>query len=215
MQEKLSRHVSDGESIEKIVKNELQKAPVNGGIVIDSALVEAMSKGDEEAFKKIYLHSIDKLVEFLKILLQSREDAEEVAQDVFTYLWEHKESMDPRKNFKGYLYTMAKNAAYMYIRRRRLDEKYYNHRLHATPDFVEAPDEAVISNELSLLIEVCISNMPEQRRKVYELSRIEGKSDAEVAKAMNLSITTVRTHLRLAMSDLRKLAALSIILFLS
>ena len=200
--------------IKETIPKAILKSKEDGRNTINPVLMEAMCRGDKEAFESIYLHSVDNLIVFLKILLHNQQDAEEVVQDVFTYLWEHKESIDPKKNFKGYLYTMARNAAFMHIRRRRMGEKYYNHKMNATPDFVESPEDMVISNELRLLINIYVNNMPGQRRRVYELSRVKGKSDAEIASELNISITTVRTHLRLTLGELRRLISLSIILFI-
>lgn len=183
--------------------------------IITAPIVEAMRRGDHPAFQKIYLHSIGPLTDFLNILLRSRSEAEEVAQEIFTYIWANREKINSAKNFKGYLYTVAKTMAFKQMARKKLDEKYYNYKLHAVPDFNSSPDDVVITQELALLIHIYLDNMPAQRRRVFEMSRIEGKSDAEIAEALHLSINTVRTHLKLGLKGLRKLVSLSIFLFFS
>jgi len=183
--------------------------------IINQALIEAMCRGDEAAFRKVYLHSIGPLTDFLCILLQSKDEAEDAAQETFTYIWENRSKIDPQRNFKGYLYTVAKTTAFKQMARRKLDARFTDYALYHSSELDISPDEIVMSKELALLINIYFSNLPPQRRRAFEMSRKEGKSDKEIAQAMNLSINTVRMHIRLALKGLRELIAVTIFLFFS
>ena len=74
-------------------------------------------------------------------------------------------------------------------------------------EFAGLADEGLITAETSLLLEEVIRNMPDQRRRVFELSRKEGLSYNEIAREMGISLNTVRTHMTFALKELR--AALS------
>lgn len=178
-------------------------------------LVQAMCDGDMDAFRQIYLHSYDKLREFLTFLLHSKEDAEEAVQDIFLYILENRDKIDPHQKFRNYLFAIAKNAAYKQMRRRKLDEKYHDYHLNYPPGFADSPDEIVMTDELALMISIYIDNMPTQRRRVFELSRKEGKSISEIAEIMQISPQTVKNYLQTATNGLRELIALFAFLFLS
>lgn len=216
MRDDLLTYAEPGETVEQIVQPRITPSKNRRKReLITAELVEAMCRGDHPAFQKVYLHSIGPLTDFLNMLLRSRSETEEVAQEIFTYIWANRQKIDAAKNFKGYLFTVAKTMAFKQMARKKLDEKYYNYKLHTLPEFNSSPDDVVITQELALLIRIYLDNMPAQRRKVFEMSRFEGKSDAEIAKELNLSINTVRTHLKLALKGFRKLLSLSLLLFFS
>lgn len=187
----------------------------NSAEVLPRSVIEEMCQGDHDAFSKIYLHSYDKLKEFLNILLHNQEDAEEVVQDIFLYILENRDKINPQSNFKGYLYTIARTKAFDMMARRKLDEKYNNYHTHFKSDIEFAPDELVMTDELAVMVSIYIDNMPPQRRRVYEMSRLEGKSIKEIAETMNLSQQTVKNYLQTATNGLRKLLALFVVLFIS
>lgn len=183
--------------------------------VISQQLVEAMCLGEHEAFRKIYLHCYDRLKEFLTILLHNQEDAEEVVQDIFLYILENKEKIDSKKNFKGYLYTIAKTKAFDCLKRRKLDLKYSDYRMNSMAEVEPAPDHAVMAEEQALIIAMYIDSMPPQRKRVFELSRMEGKTINEIAEIMELSPQTVKNYLCTATGGLRELVTLFTMLFVS
>lgn len=70
----------------------------------------------------------------------------------------------------------------------------------------DAPlSEKIETEELALLIAVAVDRMPEQRRRVFSLSRYEELSNKEIAERLNLSVKTVERHMTAALSQLRRL----------
>ena len=65
-----------------------------------------------------------------------------------------------------------------------------------------------VTEELALLIAVAVDRMPEQRRRVFSLSRYEELSNKEIAERLNLSVKTVERHMTAALSQLRRLLTL-------
>lgn len=174
--------------------------------VVTKSDIEAVCRHDHDAFRKVYLHSIGPLVGFLQMLLRSRDNAEDMAQSVFTYIWENVDKLDASKNFNSYLYVIAKSMAFKQMARKKLYDKYCDYKLN-TASLLDTPtDDIVIDREISLLINIYIGNMPTQRKRVFEMHRT-GKTDSEIAEAMNISINTVRTHMKLAKKGLRELVA--------
>lgn len=182
--------------------------------VIDPGLLEALRNGSHEAFEAIYLRSINPMIDFLYLLLRSRDEAEEVAQDIFVKLWENRGKINPRANFKGYLFTIAKYTAFDNLSHRKVEAKYQKFKMSMTEEYESSPDHHIISSELFMLMRLCIEKMPEQQRRVFEMSRVEGLDSDEIATRLNISKNTVWVHLHNAMKDLKQLISIFTFLFL-
>ena len=181
--------------------------------VITPELLIRLRGGEHSAYDEIYLSCFEPLNAFLRLLLHDRDQAEELCQEVFIKLWENHSTINPDSNLKSYLYVMAKSVAFNHLKHKKVVEKYNNYRLNEQPGFESSPDEKIIENELALLVRISLENMPEQRRRVFEMSRIEGLSNDEIADRLQIKPSTVRAHLHNAIKDLRELIALVIIIF--
>lgn len=176
-------------------------------------MLRSLRDGDVSAFDEVYLMCVGPVQNFLQFLLHSTHDAEELSQDIFTKLWENRANIDPKQNFKGYLYLMTKSAAFNHLARRKVEEKYRNFKLTSLPDFELAPDEFVESKEMMLLIDLLLDGMPAQRSKVFRMSKYEGKSNEEIAKELGLSTHTVRSHIQNATNNLKKFISIVALFF--
>lgn len=174
----------------------------------------ALRDGDHEAFSEIYLKTIDPMIDFLDLLLHSRHQAEEISQQIFVNIWENRARIDPDGNFKGYLYIVARSAAFKYLAHKKVHDKYVNFRLSLDPDLGYAPDELLIDNELALLISLSLEAMPEQRRRVFEMSRYDNMTNDEIAARLNISKNTVRSHLYNALRELKELTTVFLVFFM-
>lgn len=154
------------------------------------------------------------MLRFLYLLLHSEEEAEEMAQHIFVYLWEHRDRINPDGNFKGYLYRITKSEAFRKLSRQKIERKYYDYALNLTPEFSPSPDDIVSTNEMAMMIKISLEKMPDRQRKVFEMSRFEGKSTEEIAKEMKVSPNTVRVHIHAATVKLKHLIAVFALLFL-
>lgn len=75
-------------------------------------------------------------------------------------------------------------------------------------------DDAMVAEETRLLIEIAISRMPKTRREVFRLSRIEGKTNDEIAAALNMNKDTVYNHISNALRDIKEILILFSAIFL-
>jgi RNA polymerase sigma-70 factor (ECF subfamily) len=167
-------------------------------------VLAALSAGDSRAFDTIYLRFFEPIRAFFLLLLHNEAEAEELCQELFVRLWENREKVNPDLNFKSFFYTVAKSMAMKHLRHKQVIDKYTNFRLRENPDLEEAADEGLMENELSLLLRISLENMPEQRRRVFELSRFENLTNEEIASRLNIRESTVRAHLHLALKELRE-----------
>lgn len=188
----------------------MKPADVQDGIPVMT--LTALRMGDHEAYKKVYLHYIDPVVEFLKMLTKSDGDAEEIAQEVFVSLWEKRSKIDPKKNIRGYIYTYARNAVLNYFKHKKVEDKYLHFTENEARSY-ESSDDLMVARETELLIRIAIDRMPSRRKEIFEMSRFEGLSNEEIAERLDISKNTVENHLTHANRDIRKLLHLFLLFF--
>lgn len=132
-----------------------------------------------------------------------KEEAEDLSQDAFLRLSEYGWMLRP-DTVKGFLFTIARNLKVDYLRR------YYKREQVAFAYFYGKPLSCENMAEQRMVVEDILSNekmkilqMPLQRRKVYSMVRFEGKSIAEIANCLNLSMRTVENHLSIGRKEIR------------
>ncbi|NDV64242.1 RNA polymerase sigma factor [Bacteroides sp. 224] len=179
----------------------------------DPQLLELLKQGDSLAFQTIYVQWRKPLFMFLYKLTLSEDDADDITQEVFITLWETRERLDPGKGIKAYIYLLARQSAYKLFRRQRVEEGYLANSEFSFDEHINSLD-IIVARETELLAELAISKMPEQRRRVYQLSYREGLTNAEIADQLNIPRENVKHHLHEARKQLKKLIALSFLLFL-
>lgn len=169
-------------------------------------LLTALSKGDQSAFDSLYLFYAPRVREFVFRLLQNSGEAEDVTQNIFLRIWEKHRELGTLRSFRNYLYTMARNAVFDIFSHSAVQDKYKQERIRTGADLGDtSTSERIETEELALLIALAVDNMPEQRRKVFTLSRYEELSNKEIAERLNLSVKTVERHMTAALHSLRRL----------
>ncbi|MDR0844185.1 MAG: RNA polymerase sigma-70 factor [Tannerella sp.] len=161
-----------------------------------------LASGSHEAYKVLFLKYFPRVKYFINHLIKSEAIAEELSQDVFMKVWEFRERMLEVKSFNSYVFRMAKNEALNHLDHRLLEKRYAElYRSEA----VQTEDNGWEAKEIGLLEQLTVDRMPPQRKRVYEMSRMDGLSHAEIATRLGISKKTVENHLTLALKELNKI----------
>ncbi|MDO4164290.1 MAG: RNA polymerase sigma-70 factor [Bacteroides sp.] len=157
-------------------------------------------------FEQFFILTFPKVKAFAWKVLGSKDDAEDVAQDVFVKLWDCPEIWENQDTWNGYIYTMVRNAIYDFLKHKSIEENYQE-QLAAKERPLTEPDfqSQLYADEIALLVELALDNMPEQRRKIFVMSRKQGLSNQEIADTLDLSVRTVEHHIYLALQQLKKI----------
>jgi RNA polymerase sigma-70 factor (ECF subfamily) len=161
-----------------------------------------LSKGDHRSYELLFLAYHPKIYHFLCGFIKNEEEAYDMTQEIFYKVWMNREMMGEVKSFKAYLFTMARHMIYNHYEHNLVKEKYTLSQLDQ-PETYE-PEQDMFAKDLSLLIDLVISQMPEQRQRIFKMSRREGFSSDEIASRLNIHKRTVENHISNALSDLRK-----------
>ena len=168
--------------------------------------LEALARDDRSAFDALYLKYAAKTEEFLYRMLKDHSEAEDITQDIFLKIWRNRTSIGAVDAFGPYLFRMARNAVYD-----RFDNRSVR-RASLLPEY-ELPDSAIDSRDLLLLIRMVVEKMPEQRRRIFRMSREEGLSNDQIAEQLSISRRTVENQISRALAELRKLVKLILFFF--
>lgn len=176
----------------------------------ERAWVARLRGGDYSAFDAMFSAYADPLAAYVYGLLNSREDAQEIVQDLFLWIWEHRDRWDVPGQLRTYLYRSVRNRAISKIRHRRV-ENFFQLRSETqskevpillTAVLPEGPDR-LDASELSACVNRAVSQLPERARQVFLLIRQHHMSYAEAAEVMNISPKTVENHMARAFAGLR------------
>jgi RNA polymerase sigma-70 factor (ECF subfamily) len=163
-------------------------------------------------YEDLFMRYFPKVKYFINSFIKSSSVAEELAQDVFIKIWENIDKIIYIEYRDAYIYRMARNKAIDYISQKYKEDIFIN-------DFKLKEDysieEGFYAKELEILIELTVSRMPPQRKKIYEMSRIEGLTNDEIAENLGIAKKTVENHLYLALKELKKVITIFLFFFLA
>lgn len=149
-------------------------------------------------FEQFFILTFPKVKAFACKILQSEEDAEDIAQDIFVKLWDNPEIWENKDTWDSYIYAMTRNQIYNFLKHQSVELNYQEKFVQENASSYDFDIyDNLYAKELQLLIKLTLDNMPEQRRKVFSMSRQKGMSNQEIAEKLNLSVRTVERHIYL------------------
>lgn len=169
------------------------------------AWVVRIRAGDESAFHAMFARYYEPLCRYVFALVQQDDAAEDIVQDLFVRLWEHRRDWEVHQSLRAYLYTAARARAISHLRHLRTRRKHAERTLHLLSEIApNRPDLDFESEELRLRLEHALASLPPRTREAFRLSRVEGLSYDAVAEAMNISPKTVSVHITRSLAVLRR-----------
>jgi len=135
----------------------------------------------------------------------SRERAEDGVHDVFLKIWESRGDLGHIENVNAYLHRMAHNQAYSGFRRMARETLILEElRLESEGATAENTDTRIRHEEVKTLIDNLVKQLTPQQKQVFLFSRVQELKQQDIAKKMNISVSTVKNHLAAAMHFLRE-----------
>lgn len=170
---------------------------------LQQELIVGIKEGSHSAFNELLNIYGRKLLHFSLSYRISKEDAEEIVQEVFVRIWKNRESLDETQHVDGYIITIAKHLILNALRKKTSTDHFLAYAKGRTYHTNNTEDEVIFS-DLESLIQQAFMKLPRKRQLVYRMSRYEGLSNHEIARKLSLSKSTVENHLNHALSYFRK-----------
>lgn len=159
-----------------------------------SKLVSQLKEGDQKAFAALFELFSPKLIRTAERMFVSKEDAEGMTQEIFIFIWEKRDKLNPDLSFNAYLLTILKSKLYKKVKadaRKTAYQKYAIQQKDGESSFTESE---VMYEELKLLSTKAIENLPNQQKQIFLWKGLENLTSDEIASKLGLSKRTVENH---------------------
>lgn len=181
----------------------------------DDILFRLIQKGNKRAFTIAYERYNKMLYALAFRYLKERLSSEDIIQQVFAKFWEYHSDISISISLRNYLYTMTKNLILNQIRDINTS-LIRNYQIAQSEDsFEDNLLSAIEEKELMSIFYQAINMLPEQKKTVCILKMEEKMSNQDIAKRMDISINTVKTHYAQAIKLLRSYIEKMLIIIIS
>lgn len=176
--------------------------------------IAQLLRGDEATYEGVYKQYFQGLYAYAYSILGDDLQAEEIVQQLFLKLWEKKESLQIETSLQAYLYKAVYFQSLNYIKHLKVRKEYQQHTVFQMKQSTsERADQKVDLKFLEARFRKALSELPEQCRTVFQLSRFDALKYREIAAQLGISEKTVENHMGKALRILRvKLADFLVLL---
>jgi RNA polymerase sigma-70 factor (ECF subfamily) len=188
------------------------------GALSDLELTALLKEGDHTAFTEIYNRYWSVLYLHARHMVKNQDYAGDAVQEVFTVIWNKAKDIELSVGLSAYLYRAVRNSILNMIRKGKLEGDYKMKLAEFYAKGEYNTDDQVNFNELKSLIEREVQLLPKKMREVFELSRNQNLSHAEIASRLDMNDEAVKRQISRALVILRKklgFSATIILLYLS
>ena len=177
----------------------------------DAELVRAYRAGEEEAFRALVERHIGHLYAFVRRLVGSEVEAEDITQTSFVRAWRHLSNFDVSRSFKVWLFSIAKNAALDFFKKKKpvLFSDFDINRegfdpLDLIADPAPLPDEVLSRANLATELTDVLNQLPPPVRIVLHLHYNDELTFREIAEVLGEPLDTIKSRHRRGLLRLRE-----------
>ena len=168
----------------------------------DHDLIKRVQEGDMVAFNHIVDKYKDRLMNVIIRMIKSREETEDIVQETFVRVYQHRKSFDFRHCLSTWIYTIALNLARNELRKRKCFKFFDIFDMQGKEGEISV--EMELPTNLPKAIEAALNTLPEKYKMAFVLRDIQELPYDEVAKIMNIPLGTVKSRVNRARSMLRE-----------
>ncbi|MBU0982247.1 MAG: RNA polymerase sigma factor, partial [candidate division Zixibacteria bacterium] len=157
---------------------------------IDFALMKAIQKGDMVAFNRMVDRYKDRLMNVIGRMLSSQEEAEDIVQETFVRVYQHRQSFNFQHCFSTWIYTIGLNLARNELRKRKKFKFYDISEMQGNEK--EFAVDAKIPSRIPEVLEKAVKGLPDKYRQAFLLRDVQEMPYDEVAKILGVPLGTVK-----------------------
>ena len=174
----------------------------------EDILVKKLKNGDETSFRLLFDNYQNDLYRYVKSLVKIEAQAEEIVQDVFLKVWLRKHTLDPKLSFKSFIFTIARNLAFNFLKKAANDRELMNQVFYESQKSYRPSDINLTEAEYKNLGVRAVNSLPPRCQLVYKMSRDQGKTYEEISSELGISVNTVKNQMTKALGDIREFLSL-------
>ena len=165
--------------------------------------IKALCEGNHTAFEELFDSIYDPLCRYAYSILRDMDDSEDVVQKTFCKLWDQRDTLNIQSSIHSYLYRIVHNDCLNVVHQQISHKEHNLNYFSSFNDSDDSVSDHMAVSELQLAIDKGLAGLPPQCKRVFEMSRMEQMSYAEIAKQLNISTNTVENHISKALKLLR------------
>lgn len=169
-----------------------------------SDMLNKIIAGDESAFRNFYEENFDRVAKYTFKICKSEIVTEEIVQEVFYKVWTCRSTLLHVNNIEAYVFSIAKNKTIDFLRRLAKETVIISELSNQLTELDNVINEKLDADSLKQEIELALNSLSDQKRRIFEMSKIQGYSHHEIAESLQLSKSTVKNHLSETLKHLKK-----------
>jgi len=190
----------------------------------DEQLIKLVAKKNKDALETLIARYLKLIYIFVYHYARSREDAEDITQEVFVKMWRNIKKFDSRrsrfatlrdrqqKSFKAWLFSIAKNTAIDFLRKKKTlpfsafeDDKGDNVLIEKLNDLAPLPNEIIEQKDAINLLKTALGELSLKYREVLSLRYDDQFTFREIAESLDEPLDTVKSRHHRALIQLKKI----------
>ncbi|RKR80518.1 RNA polymerase sigma-70 factor (ECF subfamily) [Mucilaginibacter gracilis] len=170
----------------------------------DHSLLKKCRQDDQSAYEILFERYFRRLFNFTLHYIKDPVIAEELVMDLMLMLWKKRHQIELRGDLLPYLFGAMRNTVISHVRKRAIVTTSLEVIHNEFTGLARSADYDLYSREAEGIYQQKLNKLSPQRRLVFEMSRFENKSYAEIAGQLNLSLNTVRNHMTASLQYFRE-----------
>jgi len=159
----------------------------------------------ERAFRMIVNAYQDKVIRFISLFVNSGQESEELASDVFISLWNNRDNLADISDLDNYIFIVAKNKALNHLRKGKTElvdlDSFQVDAFHNTNT---TPESIYISQEEVEKLNAAINELPQKTKMAFQLVRENKLKYKDAAEILGVSIKTIEKQVAAAVAKLKE-----------
>ncbi len=168
---------------------------------------ESIRASDTEAYEVLFKAEYENVKFFIQHYLHDTAEAEDLAQETFAALWTNRDRIDPTRNIRSFLFTIARNRALNHpaMLRTRMTDPLEKSAVNLSIESLSSDHmiSRIDALDMKRIIDLVYEKMPELTRKIFVMNRDENMTYEEIAESTGLTVKKVEYNMVKALKQFR------------
>ena len=167
-------------------------------------LIAQLKLRNRQAYYKLFQTYYKQLVRYAEGIIYDADNAKDIVQDLFVFIWDNAESVDINSSIKGYLFRSVRNRCLNEIKSLGINANRNLLYFEGLSDFENLDEVAdkVFEFKTDAILKA-VKSLPSKMRKIFEMKYFQKQKYKNIAETLGISENTVKTHLMRAKEKLR------------
>ncbi len=171
-------------------------------------LVSDLQRGDKKTFDAFYYRYYQSVFRNITKLIHRHDIAEDILQEVFLALWEHRSQLDPERPVDGWLFVVSYNKSINWLKKNSQEKNFLAAPvIQACYDSEETKlQEQSFQNQVAVINDA-VNQLPPRKKQAFKLCKLEGRSYEEAGELLGISSDTVKEYVKNSSQIIRRYIA--------